>query len=121
MRRNRGVALLVVLMSFEGMLVVGQMAMLLLDSVTQRSGVFRRLEQGQYCTEEGLNLGRAWVMQNASVTGSINSTILTGVPKGKGLFVDPSNPVDFSTASAQEKDLCLLPSTLVPTVIGGQS
>ena len=101
-----------------GLLVVGQMAMLLLDNVTQRSGVFHRLEQGQYCAEEGLNLGRAWVMQQAAQTGSVNTLVLSGGPPpgGTGLFVDPANPVDFQAAS--KKDLCLLSST-TSTPIGG--
>jgi len=120
MQRNHGVALLVVLMLIAGLLVVGQMAMLLLDSVTQRSGTFRRQEQGQYCAEEGLNLGRAWVMQNAALTGSIDSTILSGPPAslGSGLFADPANPADFK--ASKNKDLCILSST-VATGIGGLS
>jgi len=122
MPRNHGVALMVVLMLIAGLLVVGQMAMLLLDSVTQRSGTFRRLEQGEYCAEEGLNLGRAWVMQNAALSGSVNSTILTGPPGavGTGLFADPSNTADFSRSKVPHKDLCALSST-VATAIGTQS
>jgi hypothetical protein len=117
---------MVVLMLIAGLLVVGQMAMLLLDSVTQRSGTFRRLEQGEYCAEEGLNLGRAWVMQNAALSGSVNSMILTGPPAGvgTGLFADPSNPNDFTRLSSKRavpgKDLCALSST-VATAIGTQS
>ncbi len=118
MRRDRGVAILVVLMLIAGLLIVGQMAMLVLDQVTQRSGTFRRLEQGQYCVEEGLNLGRAWVTQNASLSGSINPIILTGAPlKGTGLFADPANPNDFKWAL--NKDLCELSSTAATTYVGG--
>lgn len=119
MQRNHGVALLVVLMLIAGLLVVGQMAMLLLDSVTQRSGTFRRTEQGQYCAEEGLNLGRAWVMQNAALTGSIDSTILSGPTGalGSGLLTDPSYPEDFTSAGSKRavpgKDLCVIGATAI--------
>jgi hypothetical protein len=102
-------ALLIVLMIIVGLLLVGQMAMLVLDNVTARSGTFRRTEEGQYCAEEGLNLGRAWVAQQAAASGSVNPTILTGVPSGTGLFADPGLPTDFK--STANKDLCTISST----------
>ncbi len=122
MRRDHGVALLVVLMLLAGLLIVGQMAMLLMDNVTQRSGAFRRSEQSSYCAEEGLNLGRAWAMQNAAKSGSINSLLLSGAPGhlGQGLLTDPANPTDFSAANVTVKDLCLIPALpAAATTYGG--
>ncbi len=111
-----GMAMLVVLMIIAGLLVVGQMTMLLIDNVAQRSGSFRRTERSQYCAEEGLNLGRAWVLAESSKHGgAIPAALLTGNPPGTGLLTDPALPTEFKT-----KDLCSFPSQ-VPTTLGGQT
>ncbi len=118
-RRERGVALLVALMVIFGLVLVGQMAMLVMDNVTQRGGTFRRVERSQYCAEEALNLGRAWVQEYTGMKGSLPTALLSGTGTGNGLLTDPTNPNDFGmSANGIQKDLCLLPSTS-PTSIGG--
>ncbi len=109
-------AMLLVLFVILGLLVVGQMVMLLMDHVTRRSGQYRRGERGQYCAEEGLNLGRAWVLSEIALNnGGIPAALLSGMPKGMGLLADPANPDDF-----RAKDLCSFPS-MSETTLGGVS
>jgi hypothetical protein len=111
---QHGVAMLVVLMLTLGLLILGQSAMLLLDQVALRSGTYRRGEIGAYCAEEGLNLGRAWVLQNMNGSSQLNPKLLDA-PDGVtppspnpaiGFFADPFNPM-----SLQIKDLCAFNTT----------
>ncbi|MHB8417123.1 MAG: pilus assembly PilX family protein [Myxococcales bacterium] len=105
-RTERGMAMLIVMMIILGLMVVGALTMVVMDNVTRRSGSFRRTERSQYCAEEGLNLGRAWVAQYAA-SGSLPTAILSGTGKGDGLLTDPTNPLDFGQkANGIQKDLC---------------
>ena len=116
----RGVALLIVMLILAGLLVLGQMAMLLMDRVTQRSGAFHRYLSGVPCAEEGLNLGRAWILQAMAGGSSLNPMILQGpnpgggTTPGTGLLADPSDPLDLVN-----KDLCRMPYP-GPVMIGSQ-
>jgi hypothetical protein len=112
---SRGVALLIVLMMTLGLLILGQSAMLLLDQVAQRSGSYRRGEIGGYCAEEGLNLGRAWVLQNMNGANQLNPAVMDATdgvtppapgPPSVGLFADPFDPT-----SLKVRDLCAFNTT----------
>jgi hypothetical protein len=100
MRSNdnrRGVAMLIVLMIILGLIMLGQSAMLWLDRVAQSSGLYRRQEGSSYCAEEGLNLGRAWILQQMGTAPQIDPLILNP------LLADPADPASLSLPS---KDLC---------------
>ncbi|MHB1845266.1 MAG: hypothetical protein ACYCWW_10580 [Deltaproteobacteria bacterium] len=100
--------MLMVLMIILALMILGQMVMLLMNNVAKASGSFRRAQRGDYCAEEGLALGRAWVAQNAP-SGSLSASMLSGtVPvaagstvPGQGLLADPTDPTDLAN-----KDLC---------------
>jgi hypothetical protein len=94
---RRGVALLIVLMIVMGLIVLGQSAMLWLDRVAQSSGLYRRQEGSSYCAEEGLNLGRAWILQQMGNAPQLDPLILNP------LLADPADPADMSLKT---KDLC---------------
>jgi hypothetical protein len=106
-RNRRGVAMLVVLMVILGLIILGQSAMLWLDRVAQSSGLYRRQEGGAYCAEEGLNLGRAWILQQMGTAPQINPLILNP------LLADPANPADLALAT---KDLCQIAGLPLPGV-----
>ena len=124
-RPAHGVAMLVALMVILALMLLGQMVMLLMNNVTKASGNYRRGQRGDYCAEEGLSLGRAWVAQNAP-SGSLSATILSGTTPatagsttpGQGLLADPTDPTDLTN-----KDLCQIGvgATLpgVPTPVTG--
>jgi hypothetical protein len=97
-------------MVIVGLVILGQSAMLWLDNVAQRSGLYRRQEGGSYCAEEGLNLGRAWILAQMGTATQMDPLILNP------LLADPANPADLASAN---KDLCQItgpPGTfLLPT------
>ncbi len=108
-RNQRGVALLIVMMVILGLVILGQSAMLWLDRVAQSSGLYRRQEAGGYCAEEGLNLGRAWILQQMGAATQLDPLILNP------LLADPANPSDLALAT---KDLCQIvgaPGTITLT------
>jgi len=107
MHKQRGVALLIVLMLILGLLILGQAAMLSLDNIALRSGTYRRQETGNYCAEEGLNLARAWLLKALNGATQINPVLL-----GQ-LLADPSDPTNDATGmQSPTKDLCQI--NLVP-------
>ncbi len=124
--KRRGMAMLMVLMVVAALLVLGQLVMLLMDNVAQRSGSFRRQQRGDYCAEEGISLARAWVAQNQAA-GVLSPAILSGpvpAPDGTtsapgtafpnaGLLADPTNPVDLAA-----RDLCNIATVGTPAVPG---
>jgi hypothetical protein len=103
--KNRGVALLIVLMIVLGLIILGQSAMLWLDRVAQSSGLYRRQEGGTYCAEEGGALGRAWILAQMGAAPMINPIILNT------LLADPANPADLALAT---KDLCQIGPLVLP-------
>src|SRR5450432_778422 len=105
-RRNRGVALLIVLMIILGLIVLGQSAMLWLDHVAQSSGTYRRQEGSAYCAEEGIALGRAWILAQMGTASQINPLILNP------LLADPANAADLTLAT---KDLCQIGGLALPS------
>jgi hypothetical protein len=105
-RHNRGVALLVVLMIILGLIVLGQSAMLWMDRVAQSSGLYRRQEGGAYCADEGVALGRAWVLAEMGAAAQIDPQILNH------FLADPADPADLSSAV---KDLCQAPPVTLPS------
>ena len=104
-RSSRGVAMLIVLMIILGLIVLGQSAMLWMDHVAQSSGLYRRQEGAAYCAEEGVALGRAWVLTQMGTAPQINPLILNP------LLADPANPADLSLAT---KDLCQIGPLALP-------
>jgi hypothetical protein len=119
--RERGVALLTVLLLIGGLLVLGQSAMLVMDQVAKKSGGYRRGTRALYCAEEGLNLGRAWVLQQLAGFSALPDGLLSGVPAGVGVGPGAgllADPVDVNDLSSPNKDLCQIPSG-GPIVIGG--
>ncbi len=100
-RKERGVALLIVLMLILGLLILGQAAMLSLDQIALRSGTYRRQETGSYCAEEGLNLARAWLLKALNGATQINPLVL------QELLADPADPTNDATGMQNPgKDLC---------------
>jgi hypothetical protein len=120
---ERGVALLIVLMLIFGLLILGESAMLVMDNVAKKSGGFRRGQRAAYCADEGLNLGRAWVLQQLKGVGALPDEVLSGNPAGSppsplansGLLTDS---VDVADLSNPNKDLCQIPSGVPLTVAG---
>jgi hypothetical protein len=105
-KNNRGVALLVVLMIVLGLIILGQSAMLWLDRVAQSSGLYRRQEGGGYCADEGVALGRAWVLSEMGTGAALPPGILNP------LLADPANPADLTLAT---KDLCQIGPMVLPS------
>jgi hypothetical protein len=113
-RKERGVALLIVLMLILGLLILGQAAMLSLDQIALRSGTYRRQEAGNYCAEEGLNLARAWLLKALNGATQINPVLLTE------LLADPSDPTNDATGmQSNTKDLCQIVNVPGPPIIAG--
>jgi ribosome-associated protein len=113
---TRGVALLIVLMLILGLLILGQAAMLSLDQIAQRSGTYRRQQQGNYCAEEGLNLARAWLLKALN-----GATVLNPILEQQ-LLADPSDPTNDATGMhSATKDLCQIVTVPGPPAIAGLS
>ncbi len=113
-RDERGVALLIVLMLILGLLILGQAAMLSLDQIAQRSGTYRRQEQGNYCAEEGLNLARAWLLRALNGATQINPLL------EQELLADPSDPTNDATGmQSNTKDLCQIVAVPGPPAVAG--
>ena len=113
-RKERGVALLIVLMLILGLLILGQAAMLSLDQIALRSGTYRRQETGSYCAEEGLNLARAWLLKALNGATQINPLIL------QQLLADPSDPTNDATGMQNPaKDLCQVVTVPGPPAVAG--
>ena len=113
-RKERGVALLIVLMLILGLLILGQATMLSLDNIALRSGTYRRQETGSYCAEEGLNLARAWLLKALNGATQINPVIL------QQLLADPSDPTSDATGMQNvNKDLCQIVSIAGPPAVAG--
>jgi hypothetical protein len=116
MRKERGVALLIVLMLILGLLILGQATMLSLDQIALRSGTYRRQETGSYCAEEGLNLARAWLLRALNGNTQINPVLL------QQLLADPSDPTNDATGmQSNAKDLCQIVNVLGPPITPGLS
>jgi hypothetical protein len=116
LRKDRGVALLIVLMLILGLLILGQAAMLSLDQIALRSGTYRRQETGSYCAEEGLNLGRAWLLRALNGATQISPVLLTE------LLADPSDPTNDATGMHSPlKDLCQIVAVPGPPAVAGLS
>jgi hypothetical protein len=118
---ERGVAMLMVLMLVAGLLVLGQSAMLVMGNVAKKSGSFRRSVRAQYCADEGLNLGRAWVLQQLKGFSALPDGLLSGNPPGTGTGAGAglmADPLDINDMSSPTKDLCRIPAG-VATTIGG--
>jgi len=120
---ERGIALLMVLMLVAGLLVLGESAMLVMGNVAKKSGEFRRAHRGQYCADEGLNLGRAWVLQQLKGFAALPDGVLSGSPPGTGVGGPPNagllaDPLDVNDMNSVNKDLCRIPAG-APTTFGG--
>jgi hypothetical protein len=89
--------MLIVLMIVLGLIILGQSSMLWLDRVAQQSGLYRRQEGSAYCADEGVALGRAWVLSEMGAASQLNPLILNP------LLADPANPQDLTLPT---KDLC---------------
>ena len=111
---RNGVALLIVMMIILGLLILGQAAMLLLDQVALRSGTYRRQEAGGYCAEEGLNLGRAWLLGAMAGNPQLPPTTLNW------LLADPTDPTatGINGLANANKDLCLIGTGMIPLASG---
>jgi len=118
-RTRRGAAMIIALMVVLGLVLLGSMIILTIDNVVHRAGTFRRLQSGHPCAEEGLNLGRAWLLQTIQSSPNIDPRILVGTAPGhnatpgNGLLADPTDQIDLSNPA---KDLCQIAG---PVTIGG--
>jgi hypothetical protein len=108
-----------VLMLIAGLLILAQSAMLVMGNVAKKSGEFRRLHRGGYCADEGLNLGRAWVLEQLRGFAALPDGLLSGNGTGTGALAGIlSDPMDVVDMSSPAKDLCQIPAG-VPKLIGG--